>query len=105
MSIITILMAFWFFSKSKKLYETKDIKKHILLCPTRIKDVEQYANLYSKIYFWDGVFMIALVVYEILDKFYLHLSFKTTFIIFLIIFAILIAFSILINNKAKKFQY
>lgn len=62
MSIITILMVIWFFNRSYKLKETKDIEKYVLTCPRRIKDRDGYIKFYSKIYYRSG---ISLIIFEI----------------------------------------
>lgn len=77
MSILTILMAICFFDRSNKLKKTKDIEKYVWGSPKRIKDRDGYIKLYSKLYFFNGVFFIALEVFSILDDYYFNLPMKT----------------------------
>lgn len=53
MSILGILTALWFFKRSRKLKETKDIEKYVYSYPIKIKDRDGCIELYSKIYFLD----------------------------------------------------
>lgn len=105
MSIITILMVIWFFNRSYKLKETKDIKKYVLTCPTRIKDRDGYIKFYSKIYYRSGISLIIFEIFCMLNKYYFDLPIKVLFILFCILFILLFIQSIIIERKSKQFTY
>ncbi|MFR3497981.1 MAG: hypothetical protein ACLTT7_03030 [Paraclostridium bifermentans] len=105
MSIITILMVIWFFNRSYKLKETKDIEKYVLICPRRIKDRDGYIKFYSKIYYRSGVSLIIFEIFCMLDKYYFDLPIKVLFILFCVLFILHFILSIVIEKKSKQFTY
>lgn len=105
MSIITILMVIWFFNKSYKLKEIKDIEKYVLTYPTRIKDRDGYIKFYSKIYYRSGISLIIFEIFCMLNKYYFDLPIKVLFILFCILFILLFIQSIVIERKSKQFTY
>lgn len=105
MSIITILMVIWFFNRSKKLKETKDIEKYVLVYPRKIKDRDGYIKFYSKIYYRSGISLIIFEIFCMLNKYYFDLPVKVLFILFCILFILLFIQSIVIEKKSKKFTY
>ncbi|GIM32267.1 hypothetical protein PAGU1678_15370 [Paraclostridium bifermentans subsp. muricolitidis] len=105
MSIITILMVIWFFNRSYKLKETKDIEKYVLTCHTRIKDRDGYIKFYSKIYYRSGISLIIFEIFCMLNKYYFDLPIKVLFILFCILFILLFIQSIVIERKSKQFTY
>lgn len=105
MSIITVLMVIWFFNRSYKLKETKDIEKYVLTCPTRIKDRDGYIKFYSKIYYRSGISLIIFEMFCMLNKYYFDLPIKVLFILFCILFILLFIQSIIIERKIKQFTY
>lgn len=105
MSIITILMVVWFFNRSYKLKETKDIEKYVLTCPRRIKDRDGYIKFYSKTYYRSGVSLIIFEIFCMVNKYYFDLPIKVLFILFCVLFILLFILSILIERKSKQFIY
>lgn len=105
MSIITILMVIWFFNRSNKLKETKDIEKYVLVYPRRIKDRDGYIKFYSKIYYRSGIFLIIFEIFCMLNKYYFDLPVKVLFILFCIVFIVALIESVVIEKKIKKFTY
>ncbi|WP_434793253.1 hypothetical protein TPDSL_25800 [Terrisporobacter petrolearius] len=105
MSIITILMVIWFFNRSNKLKETKDIEKYVLVYPRRIKDRDGYIKFYSKIYYRSGIFLIIFEIFCMLNKYYFDLPVKVLFILFCIVFIVALIESVVIEKKSKKFTY
>lgn len=104
MWVISFLMAYWCFDRSKKLKDTKDIKKYILGCPTKIRDVEGYANFYSKIFLYNTVFFILFGIVEILDEYYFKMPFKYASIVYFILFVVFIIPSFSLRKKAIQFE-
>lgn len=102
MSILTILMAIWFFDRSKKLKETRDIEKYVLGYPRKIKDRDGYIKLYSKMYFWDGIILTLMEVFFILI-YYLNLPINVFLILLSILFIGSFIQSVLIKKKSKEF--
>ncbi|CEN21083.1 Uncharacterised protein [[Clostridium] sordellii] len=105
MSIITILMIVWFFNRSNKLKETKNIEKYVLVYPRRIKDRDGYIKFYSKIYYRSGIYLIIFEIFCMLNKYYFDLPIKVLFILFCILFTLLFILSISIERKSKQFTY
>ncbi|WP_419743347.1 hypothetical protein [Paraclostridium dentum] len=105
MSILGILTALWFFKRSKKLKETKDIEKYVLTYPTRIKDRDGYIKFHSKIYYRSGISLIIFEIFCVLNKYYFDLPIKVLFILFCILFILLFIQSIVIERKIKQFTY
>ncbi|UEL47283.1 hypothetical protein [Terrisporobacter hibernicus] len=105
MSIITILMVIWFFNRSNKLKETKDIEKYVLVYSRRIKDRDGYIKFYSKIYYRSGIFLIIFEIFCMLNKYYFDLPVKVLFILFCIVFIVALIESVVIEKKSKKFTY
>lgn len=105
MSITAILMAIWFFNRSYKLKETKDIEKYVLCCPTKIKDRDGYIKFYSKIYYRSGISLIIFEIFCALNKYYFDLPIKVIFILFCILFIIICILSIIIEKKSKQYTY
>lgn len=103
MSIISILMIIWFFHRSNKLKETKDIEKYVWVHPRRIKDRDGYINFYSKIYYRSGVSLIIFEIFCILNKYYFDLSIKVLLLLLCIVFILIIIQSFIIEKKSKKF--
>lgn len=103
MSIITILMVIWFFNKSYKLKETKDIEKYVLTCPTRIKDRDGYIKFYSKIYYRSGIYLIIFEIFCMLNKYYFDLPIGVLLLIFGIIFIAAFIEAIIIDKKSNQF--
>ncbi|GAA0102826.1 hypothetical protein UT300012_35410 [Paraclostridium bifermentans] len=105
MSILGILTALWFFKRSRKLKETKDIEKYVLTCPTRIKDRDGYIKFYSKIYYRSGISLIIFEIFCMLNKYFFDLPIGVLLLIFGIIFIAAFIESIVIDKKSKKFIY
>lgn len=105
MSILGILTALWFFNRSRKLKETKDIEKYVYLYPSKIKDRDGYIGLYSKIYFLDGVILIGIEMFYILNKYFFDLPIGVLLLIFGIILILAFIEAIVIDKKSKKFIY
>ncbi|CEN77462.1 hypothetical protein [Paraclostridium sordellii] len=105
MSILTIVIAGWFFNKGIKLKKTKDIEKYVWGYSKRIKDIDGYIKLYSKLYFSSGLFLIALEIFNILDKYYFKLPMNILIILFCIVFTLIIIGSVVIEKKIKQFTY
>lgn len=105
MSILGILTALWFFKRSRKLKETKDIEKYVYLYPSKIKDRDGYIELYSKIYFLDGVILIGIEIFYILNKYFFDLPIGVLLLIFGIILISAFIEAIIIDKKSKKFIY
>ena len=105
MSILGILTALWFFKRSRKLKETKDIEKYVYLYPSKIKDSDGYIELYSKIYFLDGVILIGIEIFYILNKYFFDLPIGVLLLIFGVIFIAAFIESIIIDKQSKKFIY
>ncbi|MFR8871487.1 hypothetical protein [Paraclostridium sordellii] len=105
MSILTIVIAVWFFYRSIKLKRTKDIEKYVWGYPKRIKDADGYIKLYSKLYFSSGLFLIGLEIFNILDNYYFKLPMNISIILFCIVFAFIIIESVVIEKKSKQFTY
>lgn len=105
MSILGILTALWFFKRSRKLKETKDIEKYVYLYPSKIKDRDGYIKFYSKIYYRSGISLIIFEIFCMLNKYYFDLPIKVLFILFCVLFILLFIQSILIERKSKKFIY
>lgn len=105
MSIITILMVIWFFKRSRRLKETRDIEKYVYLYPSKIKDRDGYIKFYSKIYYRSGISLIIFEIFCILNKYYFDLPIKVLFILFCILFILLFIQSIVIERKSKQFTY
>ena len=102
MSIITVLMVIWFFNRSYKLKETKDIEKYVLTCPRRIKDRDGYIKFYSKIYYRSGISLIIFEMFCMLNKYYFDLPIKVLFILFCILFILLFIQSIIIERNTHS---
>ncbi|CEN23242.1 Uncharacterised protein [[Clostridium] sordellii] len=105
MSILTILTAIYFFNRSKKLKETKDIEKYVWECPKEIKDRDGYIKLYSKLYFSRGLLLITFEVFNRLNNYYFKLSVNILSILFFIFFALILRQSFVVEEKSKKFIY
>ncbi|WP_042272325.1 hypothetical protein [Faecalimicrobium dakarense] len=105
MSILGILTAIWFLNRGNKLKQTKNIEKYVWGNPKRIKDKDGYINFYSKVYFVQGVLLIACEVFFILDDYYFNLPMKTLTILFCIVFTLILIESVVIEKKGKKFTY
>ena len=105
MSILTIVIAVWFFYIGIKLKRTKDIEKYVWGYSRKIKDIDGYIKLYSKLYFLIGLFLIVLEIFNILDKYYLELPMNILIILFYIVFALISIGSVVIEKKIKKFTY
>lgn len=105
MIIFTIVIAVWFFYRGYKLKETKDIEKYVWGYPKRIKDRDGYIKLYSKIYFFNGVFLIILEIFSILNYYYFKLPMNILIILFCIVFILIIMESVIFEKKSKKFTY
>lgn len=103
MPILTILTAIWFFNRSNKLKETKDIEKYVWGYPKKIKDRDGYIKLYSKIYFSDGLILTVLGVFSILNNYYFDLSINVLLISLCIVFILALIQSVVIEKKSKKF--
>lgn len=104
-SILTILVGIWFFYRGNKLKKTKDIEKYVWRYSKKIKDKDGYINLYSKIYFLNGLFFILFEVFCILNEYYFDLPFKSLMVSFGIVFVLVLIWSVLIEKKAKQFTY
>ena len=103
MTIFTILIAIWFFYRGNKLKKTKDIEKYVWGYPKRIKDRDGYIKLYSKLYFFNGLFLILFEVFCILNYYYFKLSMNILIILFCIVFILILIESVIIEKKSKKF--
>jgi hypothetical protein len=103
MSILGILTALWFFKRSRKLKETKDIEKYVLTCPTRIKDRDGYIKFYSKIYYRSGISLIIFEIFCMLNKYYFDLPIGVFLLIFGIIFIAAFIEAIIIDKKSHQF--
>ena len=105
MSILTIVIAVWFFYRSIKLKRTKDIEKYVWGYPKRIKDADGYIKLYSKLYFSRGLLLITFEVFNRLNNYYFKLSVNILSILFFIFFALILRQSFVVEEKSKKFIY
>ncbi|UOW69641.1 hypothetical protein [Paraclostridium bifermentans] len=103
MSILGILTALWFFKRSRKLKETKDIEKYVLTCPTRIKDRDGYIKFYSKIYYMSGISLIIFEIFCMLNKYYFDLPIGVLLLIFGVIFIVAFIEAIIIDKKSHQF--
>lgn len=101
MSILTLLTAIWFLSRSSKLKKTKDIK-YVWGYPKKVKDVEGYANYYSNIYFIQGILFIIFDIFLVLDKYYFKLPISILTILFFISFALILIESIVIEKNLNN---
>lgn len=102
MLILNILMVIWFFDRSKKLKETRDIEKYVLVYPRKIKDRDGYIKLYSKMYFWNGIILTLMEVFFILIH-YFDLPGNVSLILLSILFIESIIQAVLIKKKSKEF--
>lgn len=102
-AISIILTSIWHFNRSDKLRKTKDIKKYIWPYHRNIKDIDGYINFYSKMYFSEGVFLITLGIFIILNECYFDLSISILMILFFIFFILILIASTIIEKKIKKF--
>ena len=98
-------MIIWFFNRSNKLKETKDIEKYVLVHPIRIKDRDGYIKFYSKIYYRSGISLIIFEIFCILNKYYFDLSTKVLLVLLCIVFILVIIQSFIIEKRSKKFTY
>jgi hypothetical protein len=98
-------MIIWFFNRSNKLKETKDIEKYVLVYPRRIKDRDGYIKFYSKIYYRGGISSIIFEIFCVLNKYYFKLPMNILIILFCIVFALILIESVVIEKKSKKFKY
>ena len=105
MSISTILTSIWYFNRGIKLRKTKDIEKYSGAYFRKVKDIDGYINLYCKMYFSNGVFLIALGVFTILNEYYFNLSINLLLILLCIVFIFIFIKSFIIERKIKKFIY
>lgn len=102
-AISIILTSIWHFNRGDKLRKTKDIKKYIWPYHRNIKDIDGYINFYSKMYFSEGVFLITLGVFIILNEYYFDLSIRILTILFFIFFILILIGSTIIEKKIKNF--
>lgn len=97
-----VLTGIWEINSGYELRKTKNIEKYGFDHPNRIKDKNEYIDLFFKVYFYQGVWSIALGIFSILDEYYFNLSMKTLIIVFFISFALIFIESIVINKKRQK---
>lgn len=102
-AISIILTSIWHFNRGDKLRKTKDIKKYIWPYHRNIKDIDGYINFYSKMYFSEGVFLITLGIFIILNECYFDLSIRILTILFFIFFILILIGSTIIEKKIKNF--
>lgn len=105
MYALAILTGIWFINRWRELNKTKNIRKYGWDSPTIIKDKERYTKLVSRMYFTQGVALICLGEFLILDSLYLNLPLEISTTVGIIVVVSLFIELILINKKRHKLTY
>lgn len=105
MYALAILTGMWFINRWIELTKTKNIRRYGWDNPKTIKDKEGYTRLISKIYFTQGMGLICLGEFLIIDSLYLNLPLEISTIICVIVLSLLFIEVILNNKRRNKFIY
>ncbi len=105
MYALAILTGMWFINRWIELNKTKNIRKYGWDNPTMIKDKEEYTRVISKAYFIQGIALICLGEFLIIDELYLNLPIEISAIICGIVLSFIFIEVILNNKRRNKFTY
>lgn len=105
MDILGILTGLWIIHSGQRLSKTKNINELGWDPERNIKDKDGYIKLFSKMYFINGITLIILSSFLILDELFFNISFRTLVIICIIICVFLFIEGFVINKKKRKFLY